>query len=94
MCKSRELCQSSIHKKIVEEYYRSGKTKYDGIRTAYDTEDWADYTIRVHALKSSSRQIGALGLGDMAEELEKAGKASDIDTIRKKTKMILRQKEQ
>ena len=81
----RSLGSIALYDKILEEYYRSGRDKFEGIRQAYASEDWADYTIRVHALKSSSRQIGALGLGDMAEELEKAGKASDIDTIRKKT---------
>ena len=68
--------------KIVEEYYRSGRARHDSIKEAYDTEDWANYTIRVHALKSSSRQIGAAELGEMAAELEKAGNAQDIDYIR------------
>ncbi|MBR4514555.1 MAG: response regulator [Lachnospiraceae bacterium] len=68
--------------KIVEEYYRSGRAKHDSIKEAYDTEDWTNYTIRVHALKSSSRQIGAAELGEMAAELEKAGNAQDIDYIR------------
>ncbi len=81
----RALGSSALYDKILEEYYRSGDDKYQGIKNAYDSEDWSDYTIRVHALKSSSRQVGALLLGDMAEELEKAGKASDIDTIRSKT---------
>jgi CheY-like chemotaxis protein len=81
----RSLGSIALYDKILEEYYRSGRDKFEGIRQAYASEDWADYTIRVHALKSSSRQIGALGLGDMAEELEKAGKASDLDTIKAKT---------
>ncbi|MCR5595513.1 MAG: response regulator [Lachnospiraceae bacterium] len=71
-----------LYEKITGEYYKSGEEKLSGIMNAYDTEDWADYTIRVHALKSSSRQIGAMQLGDMAEELEKAGKTGDIDKIR------------
>ncbi|MCR5357411.1 MAG: DegV family EDD domain-containing protein, partial [Lachnospiraceae bacterium] len=48
----------------------------------YDSEDWENYTIKVHALKSSSRLIGALKLGDAAEALEAAGKGSDIEYIR------------
>ncbi len=87
----RALGSSALYDKILEEYYRSGEDKYLGIENAYDSEDWSDYTIRVHALKSSSRQVGALALGDMAEELEKAGKASDIDTIRSKTGDTLRE---
>lgn len=81
----KSIGSASLYNRIVEEYYRSGADKYEGIKTAYETEDIDDYTIRVHALKSSSRQIGAASLGDMAEELENAGKAHDMDTIRDKT---------
>ncbi|MBO4799040.1 MAG: Hpt domain-containing protein, partial [Lachnospiraceae bacterium] len=48
----------------------------------YEGEDWNNYTIKVHALKSSSRLIGAMDLGKEAESLEMAGKASDIDYIK------------
>ena len=43
--------------------------------------DISDYTIAVHALKSSSRSIGAAELGDMAYECEFAGKAGDMAKI-------------
>ena len=77
----RALGSPALYDKIAEEYYRSGEDKLSGILNAYNNKDWPDYTIRVHALKSSSRQIGAAELGSMAEALEKAGKADDIDTI-------------
>ena len=74
-----------LYNKILKEYYKAGKTKTEAVTNAYDKEDWADYTINVHALKSSSRQIGAFDLGDKAAELEEAGKSGDIETIRSKT---------
>ncbi len=80
---------ASLYNKIVEEYYRSGKNKHNEISSAYDTENWEDYTIKVHALKSSSRQIGALPLGDLAESLEKAGKAGDLEKIHADTARLL-----
>ena len=79
----------TLYQKIVGEYYKTGREKYAGIKSAYDSEDWEDYTIKVHALKSSSRQIGAGALGDMAEMLEHAGKAGDIDTIQSSTTGLL-----
>ena len=85
----RALGSAALYDKIAGEYYRSGEDKLNGIRKAYEDKDWPDYTIRVHALKSSSRQIGAIKLGDMAEELEKAGKAGDIDVIEKNTNSTL-----
>ena len=75
------LGSAALYDKIAGEYYRSGEDKLNAIVKAYNDKDWTDYTIRVHALKSSSRQIGAMELGDMAEALEKAGKADDIETI-------------
>ena len=80
---------TALYNKIVEEYYRSGSGKYQDIKNAYDTGDWKDYTIKVHALKSSSRQIGAAELGDLAESLEKAGKADDLDYIHGNTEGLL-----
>ena len=85
----KALGSATLYNKIVEEYFRFGAEKYDGIKKAFDTDDIEDYTIRVHALKSSSRQIGASRLGNLAEELEKAGKAKDTDIIREKTAPML-----
>ncbi len=77
----KALGSAALYARIAEEYYRCGEDKLQGIMDAYNRQDWTDYTIRVHALKSSSRQIGATDLGNMAERLENAGKADDIDTI-------------
>lgn len=40
-----------------------------------------DFTIEVHALKNTSRMIGALELSDMFYQLEQAGNHEDYDTI-------------
>ena len=83
------LGSAELFKTIVKEYYRSGADKLSEIKAAYDNEDWPDYSIKVHALKSSSRQIGAFELGDMAWELEKAGKDVELDTIHAQTDVTL-----
>lgn len=44
--------------------------------------DIKNYTIKIHALKSSARIIGAASLGDDAQALEDAGKNNDLDRIR------------
>ena len=67
---------------VLKIYYDSFDAKSDEIQGYYDTQDWKNYTVKVHALKSSSRLVGALGLGDDAEALEKAGNDSDLDYIR------------
>lgn len=47
------------------------------------------YTIKVHALKSSSRIIGAEKIGALAEKLEGAGNSNDLDTINNYTNQLL-----
>jgi CheY-like chemotaxis protein len=44
-------------------------------------EDYHNFTIRIHALKSSARIIGATELGEDAQLLENAGKSGDTDYI-------------
>ena len=72
-----------LYKKIVRDYYKTGRDMRNTIIHEHDTGDWENYAIHVHALKSTSRSIGAPELGDMAEKLEYASKASDIDEVNK-----------
>ena len=59
------------------------------IKASYESGDWERYTTEVHALKSSSRQIGAFELGALAEKLEMAGKARDMGVIMENTVDLL-----
>ncbi len=47
----------------------------------YDRGDLDGYTIKVHALKSSARIIGATSLAEKAQKLENAGKEGDREYI-------------
>lgn len=76
------LGSTALYDKIVKEYYSSGVDKLKGIQADFANEDWPAYIIKVHSLKSSSRQIGATELGTMAEKLEHAGKDGNIDYIK------------
>ena len=51
------------------------------IVSLYEDANWADYAIKVHALKSTSLTIGAEALSAQAKELELAGKRGDVDFI-------------
>lgn len=51
------------------------------LQRLYDDEDILNYTIKVHAMKSSLRIIGAMEPGEAAQRLEDAGKADDIGYI-------------
>lgn len=76
---------------VLKDYYRMIDRKSARIKELKETEDWSGYTIEVHALKSSSKQIGAMQLSERAAALEKAGNALDIERICADTDEMLAQ---
>lgn len=74
---------------IFNKYYESIESKSAYIKECEMKEDISNYTIEVHALKSSSKQIGAMALSEMAAELEKAGNEKDLAKIHEKTGEML-----
>ncbi len=75
------LGSAELFREIVSEYYHKGEKTLAAIEEAREHKDWKDYAIKTHSLKSTSRQIGATELGNMAEKLELAGKAEDMAVI-------------
>ncbi|MBR6308229.1 MAG: response regulator [Lachnospiraceae bacterium] len=59
------------------------------IKDAYDSGNIRLYTIKVHALKSSARIIGASDLSKLAEKLEDAGNHDDKNFIDDNTARLL-----
>lgn len=78
-----------IYEKVIESYVISGEAEAALIQELFNNNDIKQYTIKVHALKSSSRLVGAIALGELAYELEKAGDANNIDRINEKTHILL-----
>lgn len=75
---------------VLKIFYDTIDSRSAEIKKYYDAEDWENYTVKVHALKSSARLVGAYELGDAAERLEMAGKRDDIDFIRKNTDKLFK----
>ncbi len=74
---------------VLETYYKSIAKKANLIEELEAKEDWPAYTIEVHALKSSSKQIGAMELSNMAADMEKAGNEANGVLIHSKTGRML-----
>ena len=66
---------------ILREYARSISKKTQLIQKHLEEKNWKRYTIEAHALKSFSRQVGALELSDLAAQMEQAGNNNDINFI-------------
>lgn len=74
---------------VVDVFHKTAKQNADAIEAYDSTGDLENYTIKVHALKSAARIIGAMELSDRAKELEMAGKAGEVDVIRQKNGSLL-----
>ena len=77
------------YRQVLFQFFRTIDEKAKEIRDYFDAEDWENYTVKVHALKSSARVVGARRLSDFARELEEAGDAGDIEKIRRETEALL-----
>ncbi|MGN1481060.1 PocR ligand-binding domain-containing protein, partial [Porcipelethomonas sp.] len=74
---------------ILKEYYTSIDKKSKTILEHKEAEHWRDYTIEVHSLKSTSKQIGANKVSALAAELERAGNEGNYSLINEKTAEML-----
>ena len=73
----------------VQRFYRHHEKNSAKVKEFYEAKDYENYCLTVHALKSNARMIGADSLSRLFEELEKAAKESDTDTIERKTASAL-----
>ena len=67
--------------KILQGYCEDWNDAGATTQEAFEKEDWKNYTIAVHGLKSAMRSIGALAVSEKARKLEMAGKEGRIDYI-------------
>lgn len=75
--------------KFVKTFYESLDNKADIIEEALSIGDLDLYAIKVHALKSASRVMGAKSLAALAKDLENAAKDGDTNTVNSQTDALL-----
>lgn len=74
---------------LLEAFAASGEQKLKEIADAFDKEDYDNYRIRVHALKSSAKTIGADSLSENARLAEFAAKDNDVGYIKEHTAALM-----
>ncbi|MEY8391091.1 sensor histidine kinase [Lachnospiraceae bacterium] len=67
---------------MLQMYYEQEEEKERELTSFFENGDWAAYSVKVHALKSTSLTIGAKKISELAKALEAAGKAEDEAYIR------------
>ena len=65
---------TDLYKEILMTFNQLREDKQKKIQAAFDAQDWKNYTIYVHALKSTALSIGGEKTSAAAKELEMAGK--------------------
>ena len=78
-----------LYLELVTDFAESATEKAVTIRNDYKSNDIRNYQIRVHALKSNARMIGADDLSELALEQEMAAKADDKNVIDKGVNKLL-----
>ena len=74
---------------VLSVFHQTAGDKADEIEKLYHQGDMENYTIKVHALKSSARIIGAGRLSELARQLEEAGENKDTTFIDEHTYKLL-----
>lgn len=80
---------TDTYEKVLTEFVKNAAVNQKTIKADVKEEDYKDYTIRVHALKSSARLAGANDLTRHAAYLEQCGDALRTEEILKKTPGLL-----
>lgn len=83
-CMKEDILLDAVHA-----FYASAKTGPDEIEGFRRGRDAKNYTVKVHALKSSARIIGATALSEAAAYLESCGDKADWVEIDERTPSLL-----
>lgn len=82
--------EEDFYLEMLRMFHGFGKEKREEIISLYEAENWEDYAVKVHALKSTALTIGAEELSERAKALERAGKEKDVDYIRQNHPELMR----
>ncbi|MDR3183468.1 MAG: response regulator [Planctomycetaceae bacterium] len=80
---------SEIYTSLLQDFTAAAPNTLQKIRTLFETKDWSNFTIEVHAVKSISKTFGAMPLHKLSLELERAGKEGNERLISEKIEEYL-----
>ena len=89
--KGLHYCQNDndFYRTLLLQFARDAKEKREHAAGFFEAGELNDYAIIVHALKSTSRMIGALALSEEAQELEAAAKEGRMAYIRENHAVVM-----
>lgn len=81
--------EEDFYLEMLEMFLSQYEEKKAEIISLYEAAGWADYAVKVHALKSTSLTIGAEKLSEQAKALEQAARKGEEETIRQNHPLLL-----
>ena len=72
----------ALYEEILGDYVKACKDRKEELDACCKNADWHEFEVKVHALKSTSKTIGAIELYERALSLEEAAEKKDEDYIR------------
>jgi CheY-like chemotaxis protein len=87
--KGIEFCGGSVelYQQVLMDYVEEDRS--DALHGYWMEEDWVNYRVQIHAIKSTSQTIGALDLYEDALELEEAVKRGDYQFAKEHHESVL-----
>ena len=76
--------EEEFYRIILTDFINEYNERSDKLNSFYADENWNDYSVVVHALKSNARTIGAMELSELAAVMESATKEQNEEVIRSK----------
>lgn len=74
---------------ILQSFCEDSRETYQSVQELFENEDWENYTIMVHGIKSAMGSIGAEDIQELARQLEFAGKENKIEFILQENSNLL-----
>ncbi|HOP18107.1 MAG TPA: Hpt domain-containing protein, partial [Gammaproteobacteria bacterium] len=74
----------AIIRQLLQSYLDASRGYADELQTANTADDITVVGAIAHKLKSASRAVGALSLGDLCADLENAAKSGDMQDVQAK----------
>ena len=66
---------------ILQTYYEQGNSYREKLEELYRQSEWKDFAIIVHAIKSTSLNIGAAEMSELAKAMEEFAKADECEKL-------------
>ena len=71
-----------FYRELLGDYAKSSPERRSELDQCFDSARWHDFEVSIHALKGTSKTIGAMALYEKALALEEAAENGDAETIR------------